>query len=339
MRKVLFSFLILWMNLSLAQSFSVVDQKVSSYPGFTSVEALGYRIMNDFEDDEARVRAAFIWITHNISIGRNSASEEQVKTWITYESEKELKKGIQRLVNRKIRQAFKNRKGVCIDFSLMLNALCEQFGLPSKVILGTAKTQIKKVAAGKTFKNHTWNAVWVGGKWNLMDPSWASGHVDMISGRFIRQYLDHYFFTRPEDFIKHHLPANPEWQLLDQPKSTSAFFTGPIFFPDYFNSGITLSAKTSGIIRLNIDSPNHLIFEDLPKIHGMHYKVGASWVKKRLGLKKQDDNSYTARIRLGKIERRGNKAVTIFKDDKPLLQFKVITEEFPNPIYLSSPSG
>ncbi len=339
MRKVLFSFFILWMNICLAQPFSVVDQKVRSYPNFSSLEALGYRIMNDFEEDKARVRAAFIWITHNIGIGRNSASEEQVKTWISYESEKELKKGIQRLVNRKIRHAFKKKKGVCIDFSLMLNALCEQFGLPSKVILGTGKTQIREVALGKTFKNHTWNAVWIGGKWNLMDPSWASGHVDMISGRFIRQFLDHYFFTKPEDFIKHHLPANPEWQLLDQPINTSTFFSAPIFFPEYFKSGITLSSKTSGIIRLNIDSNDHLFFEALPKIHGMYYQVGGSWVKKRLGLKKQDDNSYTSRIRLGKFERRGNKAVTIFKDDKPILQFKVITEELTKSVYLSSPSG
>lgn len=306
-----------------AQTFDEVDRKVRQYPHFTVLEDLGIRIRNDFGPDSLRIRAAFVWVTANIAFEERADDSRVYRHRITYKSEGEKKEAIRDFVGSKIDQAFRQRKGVCIDYSLMLHALFEQFGLPSKVITGVAKTEIMETVQDPTFRNHSWNAVQVGGEWKLMDPTWATGYVDSDTGKFTREFKDHYFFTEPEDFILHHLPANPEWQLLDQPVSSQEFYRLPILLPDFCEKGIQLSRETSGLLSLEEEAENMIFFDRLPEEHLMHYRIDDSPEMKRMGLKKDGKNGYQSRIRLRRKFNRPYERLTVYLNEEPVLRFHI----------------
>lgn len=326
MSKLLFSVLFLISCFAFSNEYASIDQKVKNYPAFKKVHDLGYRIQNDFSTDEERVRAAFVWITQNMVYEKPYDDIFRTGQRISYQSESGRQDQIRRVVLDWIEKAFIARKGVCIEYSLILNELCLQFGLPSKVIVGVAKTDIRFVKGEQTFKNHTWNAVQLDGVWKLMDPTWASGHLDLVGNKFIRKQLDHYYFTKPEEFIKHHYPNNAEWQLLDDPVDIKQFFSAPIFFPDFFGKGIELSPKTKGIFSISSKDANYIYFDQLPKDHGMYYLVHGEGEYRRMGFKKGKGKSYMSKIKLNKNLHKNHDLLTVFLEDKPILNFKIAEE-------------
>lgn len=329
MNRKCITILLLLLSVSLhAQTFGEVDRKVSQYPEFASLQDLGIRIQNDFRADSLRIRAAFTWLTQHITYdGKGEVGEHHAQR-ISYSSEKEKQEGIQDMVWVKINKAFRLRKGVCIDYSLMLNALFEQFGLPSRIITGVAKTEIKRLDTHPTYRNHSWNAVQLHGSWKLMDATWASGYIDTKSNKFVRKFHDHYFFTDPADFARHHLPANKEWQLLDQPIDAATFYHAPILLPDFCEKGIRLSSRTSGILTLSDEKENIIYFDQLPRDHLMHYTIDGSTEYRRLGFKKGEGNGYISKIRLKKRFNRPYETLTVYMNDDPILHFR-IQEDIP----------
>ena len=320
----LFCILFLLFSISaFSQKYTEVDTKVKRYPRFSSISDLGYRIMNDFEDDTNRIRAAFIWLTHNISYGQPRKILEEDYKKIKYTSTAERDKKINAFVFSKIDRSFLARKGVCIDYSLMLNALIEQFGLPSKVISGIAKTDVKDIGGEQLFKNHSWNAVRIDGEWKLMDATWAAGYIEEESKKFVWSYLEHYFFTAPADFVLNHFPLKPEWQLLEKPVEMVEFLGTPIFMPDYFKKGIVLSPKTKGtLVTKNLGS-NYLYFDALPEQHVMHYKLNDDDEFRRMGFRRLDEKAYTSKIRLRSKLKKGLNYLTVYHDFEPILNFKI----------------
>jgi len=315
MHKVLFYIIFLLAASGFSQDYHNVDEKVRNYPHFKAVTDLGYRIMNDFDDDPDRVRAAFIWLTHNMTYGKpRRAVQQRIKNDRQGDMEVELSR---------MERAFLTRRGVCIDYSLLLDKLCRQFRLPSRVIIGVAKTEIKQVRGEPMFKNHSWNTVQIQGVWKLMDPTWASGHVDLSSKRFVRKYMDHYFFTSPADFVKHHLPALPEWQLLQSPVDARTFFSGPMYYPEYFGKGIALSSNTSGIIKVSTSRHKILYFDELPRFHGMYYTINNSPYLKKMGFRKASDKAYFSRLHLKRKLNKATNYLTIFHEEQPILNFKL----------------
>ncbi len=322
-KKLLFTILLLSISGLQSQTFNDVDRKVGLYPPFSSLWDLGIRIQNDFESDSLRVRAAFIWLAHNITYGRTTRDESTKQHRITYSSEAEKEEAIDELVWVKINRAFSNKKGVCIDYSLMLNALFEQFGLASRVVTGVVKTKIEEIEGDPSYSNHSWNAVQVGGKWQLMDATWAAGFTDPATGRFIRSYSDHYFFTAPSDFIRHHLPSRKEWQLLDQPVEPETFYAAPIYLPEFCKTEVVLSPRTNGILSISGGEDNTIYFDRLPAYHVMHYTINGNEEFRRMGFRKVGKNAYTSRIKLRKRFNRKYDYLTVYMNDKPILNFRI----------------
>ncbi len=324
MRHPAFFVFFLLTNAVLSQGFEPVDAKVLRYPRFSSPEALGYRIMNDFDSDKERVRAAFIWVTHRIRYDNSIDNIFQTRYQVSYQTEVEKQQQIDRLVGTRVNRVFELRKGVCIDYSLLLNALCEQFGVPSRIVKGIGKTDISDIGRELRYKNHTWNVVQIGGEWKLMDPTWAAGYRDLVTNTFIPRYLDHYFFTPPADFVKHHLPAKPEWQLLPEPVKSRNFFEAPIFLPDYFDQGIELSANTRGTLRRSEAKSHFIHFKKLPSRHAMHYTIGGDSKFMRMGFTKKGRNhGYNSRFRLRKRLNRDHDLLTVYLGERPILNFRI----------------
>lgn len=309
-----------------AQDYEAADRKVQAYPDFASLEEVSIRIRNDFQIDQQRVRAAFVWVTNNIAYAQNVPDDGPVTHRISYTSESERLEAIDDVVWQKINRAFAQRGGVCIDYSLILNALIESFDLPSKIITGIVKTEVKAIKEIPYYRNHSWNAVQLNGEWKLMDATWAAGYVDPQKKQFVKNFQDHYFFTDPSDFARHHLPANVEWQLLDNPVDARAFFSAPIVLPDFCEKGIALSEHTSGILTLSRDKVNLIYFDALPPQHLMQYTIDGSGAFKRLGLRRDEQNRYTSRIRLRKRFKRKYEYLTLYMNEEPILNFKIEEE-------------
>ncbi|PCJ96254.1 MAG: hypothetical protein COA50_07340 [Flavobacteriaceae bacterium] len=328
MSKFLFILLVLFSLNSWAQNYDFIDNKVRNYPEFKSINHLGVRISNDFDKDSLRLRAAFTWLTHNISYKDKSISEVfKPKEQLVYYSEfgKELllrKKKLER-----IEKAFAKKSGVCLDYSLLLHELCTFFTLESKIIYGIGKNEIRSIKGEQLFKNHSWNAVKINGEWRLMDATWASGYIDLASDTFIKRFIEHYYLTKPSEFIKHHFPTHTEWQLLHNPIDIETFYSAPIFLPEYFQKDIKLATETKGIIQLTKENEYILLFEKIPKSHPMHYTINGSGQSIKIGFKKDRvNNSYISKIKLRK-NLNSNDLLTIFLEQKPILNFIIQKEK------------
>ena len=83
------------------------------------------------------------------------------------------------------------KKGVCEGMATLYAALANNMGLKSVVVTGRA--------SGFRQEAHAWNAVMVDGSWGL---------VDLTRGSFLRP---------PQEFLAHHFPNDPQWQLLEKP--------------------------------------------------------------------------------------------------------------------------
>ena len=321
--KKLLCILILLSSSARGMDYISVDYRVKQYPHFNSLEHLSIRIKNDFSSDAERVRAAFIWIVYNMDYGRSYDQIFQADQFFPYYSEIGKKYQLRQLEIRKIDQSFRQRIGVCLDYSLILNELCTLFQIPSELVIGVAKSEIRDLKGDHLLKNHTWNAVQIEGEWKLVDPTWAAGQMNKTVLRMYGGTIDHYFFADPADFIKSHFPANPAWQLLEEPIDADAFARAPSYFPEYFKKDVQLSPKTNGIISLSKYNEYLIVFDKLPNINSLHYTTSESRNLKKMGLVKRKDQPYISKIKLKKKLKNQYGFLTVFMDYRPILKFKI----------------
>ena len=136
--------------------------------------------------------------------------------------------------------ALRSGRSACAGFANVCETMCRLAGLECVTIPGYARGYGFHAFGDEDpgAKNHAWNAVLVGGRWRLLDPTWAAGH---ISGRdFVKRYDDDYFFADPAAFIYTHFPADPAWQLLPEPVPDSAFRELPCLRGRFFGYGLRL---------------------------------------------------------------------------------------------------
>ena len=322
MSKLLFSVLFLFVSPIFCQTFHEVDERVTNYPYFNSLEDLGIRIQNDYNSDANRVRAAFRWIALNIEYKKTLDEVFEPSKRLLYISEFVKKQQIRKLEMEKTSNAFKNKRGVCIEFSLMLNKLCAQFGLQSKVIPGVLKTSIKDIDGKIQYKNHAWNAVLLEGEWQLMDVTLASGYWNPRSNRFVRKFTDYYFFTSPEAFMTNHYPVNQEWKLSEKPLELDAFFSAPMFYPNYFTNKVKLTDATQGTVILSKNNQFEVSFDNLPQKSELFFKTKGDVGLKKARVKRKKGSGYFSKIKLGN-HLKHNEYVTIFLKNEAILNFKV----------------
>ena len=61
--------------------------------------------------------------------------------------------------------------------------------------------------------------------WHLFDATWGSGYVD--GHRFVRDYGEFWFDPHPELFLRTHLPAEVDWQLISDPIDMKEYLAQP----------------------------------------------------------------------------------------------------------------
>jgi hypothetical protein len=201
MKKTLQLFILLFSNFLFSQ-YEMIDKKMDDIPKQfqNTTTTIANYITQNFTSEEDKIRAAFYWTASNISYDVANMYLPKIQT-----------------TDEKISSALKTKKGVCMHYAEVLNAIVNQMGMKAYVIDGYTK-QFGKIAR----LSHSWNACKVNGKWYLLDPTWGAGYVN--EDVFYKKLNNNYFKPTTADFLKTHMPFDYMWQLNEKPITNDDFY-------------------------------------------------------------------------------------------------------------------
>jgi hypothetical protein len=112
---------------------------------------------SSIQSDSAKVRAMCMWFEKNIKY------------------DKEFSREYNKDNNPEI--TFNQKKGLCQDYSLLLNVFCESQNIPCFNIAGYPVDDIDGRMSPSTDSYHAWNYVKINGEWLAVDPTWYQNIV------------------------------------------------------------------------------------------------------------------------------------------------------------------
>ena len=216
--------------------YQATDQRALGAPGSvtTSTAALANWLTGPCRNEKEKARAIFRWITANISYDADAFFSG-------------------RNIRGSAGDALRSRKGVCEGYASLFTELCRKGGLTVEEVSGFAKGYGYQPGENPALKpNHSWNAVRLDGRWELIDCTWGAGYIG-DDRRFHRQFNPHYFLTPPGVFIYDHFPEEEQWQLLDPPRSRDAYERTVYVKPAFFALGFSVGQNDAGTIETDGD--------------------------------------------------------------------------------------
>nr|XP_012643234.1 kyphoscoliosis peptidase isoform X2 [Microcebus murinus] len=218
------------MPLDLRQ-FEKLDTYASQVTAKSGLDELVTDLLQEAHSDLERVRAIWIWICHHIEYDMAAAQEKD-------------------------RQAFKptdilrSQKTNCDGYAGLFERMCRIAGVQCMTVPGYSKGF--GYQTGQSFSgefDHAWNAVYLEGRWHLVDSTWGSGLVDTTTSKFTFLYNEFYFLTHPALFIEDHFPDNKNWQLLKPPQSLRQFENNMYHKSEFYNKGMLSAHPETSVIR------------------------------------------------------------------------------------------
>jgi len=205
-----------------AISYADIDRHALAVPASsaTSVAKLAEALARPARSDEEKARAIFRWMCAHITYDQEA-----------YDSGRHGDTSPEAVLRR--------RESVCAGYAGLFQALATAAGLRAVSIAGHGKGVGYRLGAPVADTNHDWNAVWIAGRWQLLDVTWGAGAFS--GGRWQRRFTEHYFLTPPEEFIFDHFPTDPKWQLLDPPLSSERYRGLAYLRPAFFEHGLAVS--------------------------------------------------------------------------------------------------
>lgn len=196
---------------AISQNYEAVDAFARSVDFSKDYQAKAKELSAPYESEEEQVRAIFTWIAHHIRYDKRQARRyepgqgEEVRA----KSKAELARLQQARIEEKLGRMLRKRKGVCQDYSWLLQAMLKTIGIESAFVSGYSRTSPEQMGRTPRQPAHAWNAVRVNEDWQLLDLTWSTDMEEYGSNGF--------FLMPPEDFLKSHYPSDEKWQLLDNP--------------------------------------------------------------------------------------------------------------------------
>jgi hypothetical protein len=194
----------------------------------TAVAALAHRVAGGVATDSARAAAIYEWVAGNIAWDLRAYLAGQA---VQETAESVYRRGI----------------ALCGGFVALYARMAREVGLQVEVIEGYAKGFDYVHGRSTKDNNHAWLAVWLGGAWGLVDPTWGAGHVQ--DGRFVRHFSWTYFLVPADELVLSHLPEKPRWQLVAQPLSRREFERLPAVPRALFDVGFGAGAVRNAALR------------------------------------------------------------------------------------------
>ncbi len=189
-------------------NYAGVDEFVRAYPVKLSatgdIRVFARELKRQFRTDDELVRAAFYWITHNISYDCDGYRQ---------------KNGLYEL-----NDVLSRHKGICAGYASLMKFFCDEMGVECIIVDGfAAGIGVTSFEEDSLQTNHAWNAVKINGQWKLVDATWGSGGANSDCTKTFPSFNEHYFYCKPEVFIITHFPDSARWQLLDTPYTRHQF--------------------------------------------------------------------------------------------------------------------
>lgn len=212
----------------------------------------------DYDDDEQKVRAIFVWITENMEYSldikadrKSNRSKRRIKSRDPEEkAELELE-----LKDDDLKTALKARGGIEADYSYLFMKMCEAVDIEAGEITGYLRRSQRKVGKMPRRPDHKWNWAKINGKRYLFDTMLASGSVEKNKEtkqtEFVKKFNDIYFMTPSDIMILNHYPEDEKFQLLDEVVSKETFANYPFILGGYKDSKIEEFLPMKGLISLS----------------------------------------------------------------------------------------
>lgn len=247
-----------------AQEFSAVDEKISSYPTrYESPEKLAKQIESDFATDLEKVRAVYYWLSTNVAYDMDEFRRGSRLQQFQYSTEEEKQEKLNQLNDRIISTTLIANKAVCEGYAQTFHKICSLLQIESQVIPGFSKTDFRDIALERAIGDHAWNAVKIDGEWKLLDATWSAGATQ--GANWVKRFNDFFFLTDPTVFGLTHHPYEKKWQLVDTPQSQEAFFNMPLFSPYFFDYGMKLVSPLAGKLVVKTNDKITFTLENVPK--------------------------------------------------------------------------
>ena len=169
-----------------------------------STKKLAFSITRNATSETEKAAEIYKWIAGNISYDNELMRSEKLQKQFYTSEENVIKKALER------------KMALCGGFAFLFKKLCADVGISAEVIHGYTKKYSGKIQKNKK-PEHTWNAVKLDGKWQLLDITWAISHGT------VKKPDNFWYLVKPSEFILSHYPENAKWTLLKNPVSFSEF--------------------------------------------------------------------------------------------------------------------
>ena len=249
-------------SLSARQSaYQQVDDFARSFhEPFSDPSDLARKLTRPFPAQRDQARVLYTWLATHIEYDMVRFNAPSVTRQFSGRTDREVEAKIKAWHDKETRAAWLAKKGICGDFSRLMEQMCAAAGLECMVVQG-----LSRATSGGAADNHIWNAVKFDGQWHLVDATWAAGYIE--SDRFVANFSGAFFDTSPELFALSHLPDQARWQLLAQPVSKAAFDKQP--YVNIWNAHfpVTACAPAGGkIVPAGGKAEIRLRFDAIPKV-------------------------------------------------------------------------
>jgi transglutaminase/protease-like cytokinesis protein 3 len=248
LKKIIFLFLIITNQLN-SQNLENVDQIVSSYPSYNSVEDLAIRINNDFTTEIEKVKAIYTWLATNINYKDTIGFVVTPPNFKVYTDLDDMKRRLEKEHNKLVIKTLKTKKAICKGYALTFKKVCDILNIKNELIKGYVKVNPHKIAHIPKEKNHVWNLVTIKNRSIILDVTFGSGFSN--NGKWETKLDNFYFDIKKEDINLTHYPSEKKWLKFMNQKSLRQFCEKPIFSKPFFITNATLISPVLGEIRVD----------------------------------------------------------------------------------------
>ncbi|XP_066477593.1 kyphoscoliosis peptidase [Tiliqua scincoides] len=213
------------------KQFEKLDAYAIKVTTKSSVEELVKTLLRVAHNDLEKVRAIWTWICHHIAydiVGFFHKDEQSFKP----------------------KDVLHSGKSICEGYAGLFEQMCSLAGVQCMNLSGYSKGHGYRT--GQTFTgecDHAWNAVYLDGRWHLVDSTWGSGTIDDCFSKFTFRYNEFYFLTHPALFINNHFPDNSNWQLLKPTVTLKQFESNMLYKSDFYKMGLLAAHPETPIIQ------------------------------------------------------------------------------------------
>ncbi|MEQ8926740.1 MAG: transglutaminase domain-containing protein [Fulvivirga sp.] len=243
MRYVLPIILCLVIKLGFAQNnpnnFQKADSVAKVYLGFSlnNLPQLASNLTSFSNDEVERYRAIFTWVCENIEADiPNYRINNRKRNRFKNDTSKleEWNSEFSKIVFKRL---LEDKKTVCMGYSYLIMQLCYLANIKAEIVDGYGRSTTS-IYDGFGLPNHSWNSVYLKGRWYLSDPTWSSGDINSENSEFYQKYNDGYFLVEPTEFSYTHYPLDKKWLLNDSSLTFSEFQERPLVYKNAFKKSI-----------------------------------------------------------------------------------------------------